>query len=557
MHRIANAIRAGWWAIDNARRSLQRRSGRYVVLDVRGPLPERMLPARFLGFRWPLAEPPLSIEELDGILQRLAGDARVAGVVLRLHPLQVSLARVQSIRDAITRFRCSGKRVVAYAIHLDTPTYLLAAAASDIIVPESAEVQVMGLWMQAVFLKETLAKAGIAADIEAIAEYKTAGDILRRTDMSPAHREMANALLDSLYSWLVEALARDRGLSVDELTRAIDAMPMSAQQAKAAKLVDAICYEDQLEDYLDARDALTPWSAARAWVRRPLRMATDRVIGVVAVEGTIVVGHSRRLPMSIPLVGTLAGSESVSQALRAAERDRRIAAVVLLVDSRGGSALASDLIWREVMRVRQRKPIVAYCGSVAASGGYYVACAANVIVAQPGTMTGSIGILGGKLVAKGLLDKLAARYVEIERGAAAGMFRPARPFSPNERQRLLRQLEESYGRFLDRVAQGRRLERDAVDAVARGRVWTGQQAQAHGLIDQLGDFETAVARAKALAGLPPEEWLPVVPIRPPKAAQVAARFPGPAACMWQGDELRSLLGGAPLALCPWSFEVHG
>jgi protease-4 len=554
---VIDALRGAWWAVDNARRSLQRRGGRYVVLDVRGPFPERKAPPRVLGLRWPWEEQALSIEEFDAILQRLAADERVAGVVLRLHPLQVSLATIQSLRDAIARFRRSGKRALAYAIHLDTPTYALAAATGEIVVPESAEIQVLGLWLQALFLKETLAKVGIAADLEAIAEYKTAGDILRRADMSPAHREMIDALLDSLYDWLVAAIARDRGLIADEVTQAIDAMPLSAEDARAAKLVDALRYEDQLEEYLGTRDALTTWEEARGWVRRPLRAAARQAIGVVSIEGTIVVGRSRRLPVPIPLLGALAGSQSVSQALRAAERDPRIAAVVLVVDSRGGSALASDLIWREVVRLRQRKPIVAYFGAMAGSGGYYVAAGANAIVAQPGTLTGSIGILGGKFVTAGLFDKLAAGRATLHRGAAAGMYRDPAPFSADERRRLLRQLEEGYRRFLDRVAAGRGMARDAVEAVARGRVWTGQQAHERGLVDQLGDFQTAVARAKALAGLPPEAWLPVIHVRAPKRVQLPTRFLPAAADGWPGDEVGSLLGGAPLALCPWSFDLRG
>jgi protease-4 len=569
----------------------------------------------------------MSLEAFNEVLERLAADPRVKGIVLQLKRLRVSLARMQSLREAILRFRKSGKRVVTYATQLDTLSYTLASAADEIIVPESAEINVAGLWMEAFFLKDTLALAGIEADLEAIAEYKTAGDIFRRADMSEAHREMLNALLDSYYNWIVRTIAEARGLSVEDVTTAINAMPMRAAQAKEAGLVDAILFEDELEEHLKAPGAVVTWEAARAWVKRPYRWHPRQVIGVISLEGGIVVGESRRLPIPIPFFGVQAGSDTICRALRRAERDRRVAAVVLYVDSRGGSALASDLIWREVVRIRRStpyhmlrseespmsswksllyiapnsnlacdtggtpyhvlrseerglfsgkslllpnsnsnlardtggKPVVVYMGDVAASGGYWVSVGASAIVAQPGTITGSIGILVGKLVISGLYKRLRAGREALFRGEAAGMFHDmARRFSEQERQKLQALMEEMYNRFLAHVADGREMSREDVHSIGRGRVWTGQQALERGLVDELGDFNKAVAKAKELAGLDPERWMPVVPIAAGKKPMLPKPFPRGDE-IWQliEDTIEGFFSGNILALCPWDFRIRG
>ncbi|RMF26362.1 MAG: S49 family peptidase, partial [Chloroflexi bacterium] len=453
------------WGLDNARRSLKRRGLDYVLLSLSGPFPERSRPRpfRWLPRRW--TRGVMSVEALNAILERLAADARVRGVVLQFKGLDLAPARVQSLRRALERFRRSGKRVIVYAPFLGTYTYVLASVADEIIVPPGADLYVTGLLMEAFFLKETLALAGIEADIEAIAEYKTAGDILRRAEMSEAHREMLNALLDAFYRWVVETIARARNLSEEEVEAIINGMPMTAEQAQEAGLVDAVRFEDEVKAELEKSGAVIPWSAARRWVKRPRRWQPASVIGLVPVEGTIVLGESRRLPLPFPLVGAQAGAETVIRVLRRVAREERVVAVVLYVDSPGGSALASAMIAREVVRLGRRKPVVVYMGDIAASGGYYVAAGAQAIVAQPGTLTGSIGVLGGKLVSAGLLRKLRARREVLTRGEAAGIFHDAAPFSPQERQKLRAQLEDVYARFVAHVAEGRGMDREAVDTV--------------------------------------------------------------------------------------------
>jgi len=555
---VKNVFRTVWWLLDNARRSLKPKGLDYIVLPISGGYPERSQPKRFRWLRLPWEKREMSLEAFNDVLERLAADSRVKGAILELKDLRVPPARVQSLRQAILRFRESGKRAVVYATQLDTLSYTLASAADEIIVPESGEINVAGLWMEAFFLRDTLALAGVEGDLEAIAEYKTGGDVFRRADMSEAHREMANALLDSDYNWIVKTIAEARGLSVEDVTSAINAMPITAAHAKESRLVDTILFEDELETHLKAPGAVTTWEAARPWVRHLRRWHPRQAIGVISLEGAIVVGPSRRLPIPIPFFGVQAGSDTVCQALRRAERDRRVAAVVFYVDSGGGSALASDLIWREVERLRRSKPVVVYMGDVAASGGYYVSAGANAILAQPGTITGSIGILGGKFVTSGLCKRLRAGRKVLSRGEAAGMFRDVARFSEGERQRLQALLAEGYDRFLARVADGREMSRGEVDVIARGRVWTGQQAHEQGLVDELGDFNTAVARAKELAGLDPERWVPVVPIGAEKKPLPPRSFPAE-------EEVRRLIEEGPgrilhehiLALCPLDFRVRG
>ncbi len=559
---VKNAWGLLGWGLDNARRSLKRQGLDYVLLSLSGPFPERSRPRpfRWLPRRW--TGGAMSLEALNAVLERLAADNRVRGIVLHLKGLDLAPARVQSLRRAVERFRRSGKRVIVYAPSLGTYTYALASVADEIVVPPGAALHVAGLLMEAFFLKETLALAGIEAEIEAIAEYKTAGDILRRAEMSEAHREMLNALLDALYRWVVETIARARNLSEEEVEAIINGMPMTAEQAQEAGLVDAVRFEDEVEAHLEESGTVIPWSAARRWVKRPRRWRPASAIGLVPVEGTIVLGESRRLPFPLPLVGDQAGTETVIRALRRAAREERVAAVVLYVDSPGGSALASAMIAREVVRLGRRKPVVVYMGDVAASGGYYVAAGAKAIVAQPGTLTGSIGVLGGKVVSAGLLRKLRAGREVLTRGEAAALFHDAAPFSPQERRKLRAQLEDTYARFVAHVAEGRGMDREAVDTVGRGRVWTGQQAQERGLVDELGDFEVALARAKELAGLDPERWVPIwsfgmMPQLPlPLPLLASARSTG-MVLQELREGVEALFRDPVLTLCPWHFRIQG
>jgi len=550
---IQDLVRNMWYTLTNPLRRLRSGGMDYVQLWLTGSFPERRAKER-LPFPWsllPWAAAGMSIETLNEQLERLAADPRVRGAILMLDGLTADLTTIRSLREAVGRFHAKGKRTVAYLTAVTTGRLYMASVAGEVALPESATLPAAGLRLEVTFVKETLSRLGIEVDIEALGEYKTAPDRFCRSSMSEAHREMENAILDGYYAEIVSAIAGGRGLAEDDVRRAVDDAPLTAQEMVARGLADVLVYEDQLATHLGTPErpaALATWREVRRRLVRPRRWRARQSIGIVSVEGTIVPGPSRRLPspLPIPYFEEQAGAETVSQSLRRAERDNRVAAVVLHVDSPGGSALAADLIWREVLRLRRRKPVVVYMGSMAASGGYYISAPANHIVAQATTLTGSIGIWGGKVVTAGLYEKWGARREVLQRGEMAGLYSDMAPFTKAGRQKFCRLLEASYARFQARVAEGRGIEGDRVEKVARGRVWTGRQALERGLIDEVGDLWAAVEKAKQLAALDTRRQVPVVTLRAGRRRLLPLPFEGGA-----------LLGDGVLALVPWQVRVVG
>jgi protease-4 len=554
-----------WCAFTNLLRRRRRRGMDYVRLPLVGSFPERRKKER-LRFPWsllPWAAAEMSLETLNERLERLATDPRVRGIVFALDGLAAGPATVRSLRQAVLRFRQRGKHTVAYLTQVTTWRLYLASAADEILLPESATLAAAGLRIEATFLKDTLARFGIEADIEALREYKVSPDHFRRSEMSDAHREMLDAILDDQYAEVVAAIAEGRGLTERAVRQAMDDVPLTALEVIECGLADVVAYEDELGAHLGTPDrpaTIATWQEVRRRLVRPRRWQTRQVVGVVSVEGrgSIVPGPSRRLPTPLPLpYSEQAGADTIIQALRQAERDKRVAAVILHVDSPGGSALASDLIWREVLRLQKRKPVVAYMGNVAASGGYYISAPTAHIVAQATTLTGSIGVYGGKIVTAGLYEKLNVHREVLQRGQAAGLYSDHAPFSDAERQKIRRSLGDSYTRFKARVAEGRRMEVDRVEEIARGRVWTGQQALERGLVDELGDFQTAMDKARSLAGLDARRYVPVVSLGPGKRYTLPMPFNGQGAwpdALLQG--LSPLLRERIFALLPWDIRLR-
>jgi protease-4 len=420
-----DVMRNTWCALTNLLRRRRRRGMDYVRLSLAGSFPERREKER-LRFPWsllPWAAAEMSLETLNERLEQLATDPRVRGVVFALDGLAAGSATVRSLRQAVLRFRQCGKHTMAYLTQVTTWRLYLASAADEILLPESATLATAGLRIEATFLKDTLARFGIEADIEALREYKVSPDRYRRSEMSDAHREMLDAILDDQYAEVVAAMAEGRGLTKRAVRQAMDDVPLTALEVVERGLADAVAYEDELGAHLGTLDrpaTIATWQEVRRRLVRPRRWRTRQVVGVVSVEGSIVPGPSRRLPTPLPLpYSEQAGADTIIQALRQAERDKRVAAVILHVDSPGGSAPASDLIWREVLRLQKRKPVVAYMGNVAASGGYYVAAPTAHIVAQATTLTGSIGVYGGKIVTAGLYEMLNVHREVLQRGQAA------------------------------------------------------------------------------------------------------------------------------------------
>ena len=552
---IANAVRC----VSNLRREMPNQPlPDYVLLDITGDFVEREelqpWPLRFL----PQTRRP-SVEGLRQAMEHIAEDPQVQGVVLRIHAISSALATLQSLRQIIIRFRDSGKRVVAYLEDIDLRSYYLATAADNILAPESATFLVLGLAVQSVFLKDALGRIGIKGDFLAVSPYKSAADQITRSDMSPEVRDQFNWLLDSNWQTILSDIGDSRGLTPDVVSDLLDRSPMSASKAVDTGLIDHILYEDDLGDFLGGEPRVMPWSEAVNHLYQPYTWHADKAIGVISVEGAITPGESRRNPFPLPMPivqDGRAGAETVVRIFRQAEKNDRVAAIVMLVNSPGGDVVASDLIAREVQRVRANKPVVVYMGDVAASGGYYVSTHADRIVAQPATITGSIGVIMGKLVTGGLFDRLHANVETVKRGATATMLSSDEPFTDTERERLHDILMDTYDLFKRQVVEGRGLSPDRVEEMAQGKVWTGQQAQELGLVDDLGDFEVAVKKAAQLAGLPDDRKVSVVALSAPRTPILPPRLADPKAWLQEARESLGLFfNGRVLALLPYDIQI--
>lgn len=547
-------------AILSARNVLHRHGGgKSIVLPISGSYPElsverELLPAPFNRLL-PLPPPEPSLADMRDIIEVLGGDRCVQTVILRFDSLMAGFASLYSLRQGFLELRKQGKQLVAWLPSANLGDYYLASACDRIAMPESGRLFMPGLRADAIFLKDALDLIGVEADFESIAEYKVSPDTFRRSEMSEPHREMLDAILGSYCDTLASAIADGRGITPGRIRELMDAMPLTAQEAQEAGLIDAVLYEDEL---VNGNTPAWTWESAASHLRVPIKWTTRQRIGIVRVEGLIVPGRARRIPVPIPVPlpfpEVQAGAETIAQQLRQAATDRSIAAVILYIDSPGGSALASDLIWREVRLLRERKPVVALLGEQAASGGYYVASPAHRIVARPTTLTGSIGVWGGKLCLANLYKKLGITREWVQYGAMAGMYAETAPFSDEERARVRRELGESYARFKARVAEGRGLEEARVEEIARGRVWTGAQAREIGLVDELGDFNAALALAKELAGLDPRREYTLVEITPPRHTLLPANLPGDGLRML-GYILGSLAREHVWALAPWTVRV--
>jgi protease-4 len=438
-------------------------------------------------------------------------------VLLVINGLSVGWATLQSLADELDRFRAKDKRVVAYVLTLDNAGYYTACAADEIIVPPTATWNVLGLHTEVQFLKDARARVGSEAEVEAVSPYKSAGEMFVRSDISPENREQLDRLIDGRYNELVRVIGERRQIGPDLARALIDMAPLTARAAREHRLVDALLYEDELEAHLKTGDRkliISEWKAARKALRLPYARAHRRLVAVVPVEGTIINGNSRNIPLPIPLFGgAAAGSNTVAQALRQAERNDRVAAVVLHVNSPGGDAFASDLMWREVLRVGKQKPVVVAMGDVAASGGYYIAAPAAAIVAQPATLTGSIGVISLRPVLAGMLERAGINTVVLSRGAHSGLFSVTEPLNDDERQALRAQIFATYDDFKQRVRAGRGLTEGDLEPIAGGRVWSGADALERGLVDQLGGMPEALIRAQELANLPQDREAPIMVLR--------------------------------------------
>jgi protease-4 len=483
----------------------------WVVLELSGTFPARAKRRKLLAFPPALGPRDTSLEELEEQITALALALWLRGVVFRVEGLQCGMATAYAIRGLMAQLRAANKRTAIYLTKLELSDYYLAAAADEVIMPDGAEPFIAGLALQVTFMRDALARFGLRFERFNIDEYKNAMDPVVRQEMSVAQREQLDALLDSIQGTVLGHIAADRKVDPRTVRSWIDEGVTSAQQALSFGMLDRIAYEDQV-----VSKQHKPFAASRRFLRsRPVPLDAGRV-AVVTLEGVIVPGKSRRSPLPLPIFGEAqAGSETLIAAFRAAEQDPQTAAIVFYVNSGGGSALASDLIWREVFRIRKSKPIVAVMGAVAASGGYYVLAHADHVIAAPMTITGSIGVITGKLV----MDEFNAKYglnpEAVARGRYALTYSSARGFTNDEATLVKRSMHEIYDRFTSRVAEGRKLTKERVNDIGRGRIWSGTDALERGLVDELGDVRLAISRAREIAGLPADApvWTVEAPSR--------------------------------------------
>ncbi|MCR4415807.1 MAG: signal peptide peptidase SppA [Thermoguttaceae bacterium] len=525
---------------------------------------------------------------LAAAIQRLdrAAESPVAAVLVQVDDLDLGPGKVHEFREAIRRLRKSGKPVIAELATAQTNQYLVAAACDEIVMAPSGTLLIPGVRAEMTFYKGLLDKLGLEFEVLQMGKYKGAAETFTRTSMSPELRQSVEAVVDDSYQALVATIANDRKLEPAEVKRLIDEGMFTAEAARRGRLVDHVCYFDEFQETLRKRlgasqlivttqtrkppetdlsgiSGMMKLMEMAFGTRTPEKTSPDRKIAVIYAVGMIVDGES-----STSLFGeSVLGAATLADALRTAAADSRVVAIVLRVDSPGGSAVASDLVWREIRRIR--KPVVASLGDVAASGGYYIAMAAQKVYAEPGTVTGSIGVVGGKLVTTGLYGKLGLATEVISRGRNSGTLSSTQRFTKEERALWTALLEETYRQFVDKAALARKMPRDRLEALAQGRVFTGRMAAANGLVDGLGTLADAIAEAKKAAGLKADEKVELWILPKPRsifehllsdpsatAGRLARLVPDGLETLAYAEHLRLLAAGRVWALMPFGLRVR-
>jgi protease-4 len=486
---------------------------RLALLTLKNDLPESAGQMGLFG------EIGLDLREAINRLEKASKDKSIAGLVLDIQNPSSGQAKVEELRAAISRFRKAGKKVYAQLESAMPADYLVACACDEIVMPEGGMLLLPGIHAEATFYKGLLAKVGIQADFIHMGAYKGAAEPFTREKFSEPVRENMTSLIDSMYDEMVTTIVKSRPLSIAQAKDAIDRGLLTARRAKELGLIDRVAYPDTLRKELadtykaeplvyvknyGKKEVDTDFSGPMGFFKLMQAMmggpsstsqSRGKKIAVIYAVGPIMTGESQ----SDPFGGSILGSTTIVEALRDANKDKQVVAIVLRIDSPGGSALASDLIWHETQVIE--KPIVASMGDVAASGGYYIAMGADKILAAPGTLTGSIGVVGGKMAIRGLYEKLGITTETIERGRNSGIFYSSGPFTDSQRTVVSEMMEDVYQQFTTKAASGRKMPVEKLRDLAGGRVYSGTQAKDNGLIDGLGTLDDAIAEAKKLAGL--------------------------------------------------------
>jgi protease-4 len=481
------------------------RPNTYLEIKLSGALEERPIPDFMTTFF--MGGEALSMHDIWLNFHKAKADRNIKGIVLRIGMLQCDWAKISEIRDLVLDFKITGKKTYAYieeTLDFDKE-YYLATACDQIFLHPLGALIINGIGGHVPFFKGSLDKLGIEAEIEHVEEYKTAYNMFTEKGFTSSHKEMIESIYESLFTFYVKKIAEARGKEETEVRALLDKGYFNSENAEELGLVDKLVYEDQLEDILRNEEKDVRRIGHSRYLKTKVSQSglnRGKKIALIYGVGTIHSGESMR--------GQTMGSSTIARWLRRARKDKTIAAVVFRVDSPGGSAVASDVIGREVALTKREKPIIVSMSDVAGSGGYWVSMDANKIVAQPQTLTGSIGVIFGKFNLIKLYEKLGVTAEKIAYGKRADLFSTFRKLTPEERELLKEEILWTYDHFTTKVAQGRHLTKEEVNEIGRGRVWTGQQAKEIGLIDELGGLSTALKIAKEKAGIPENQSVRLV-----------------------------------------------
>jgi protease-4 len=445
-----------------------------------------------------------TLEDLRIQIRNAKLDERVKALLIRPMGLMSGWAKIDEIRDMLRDFKTSGKPIYAYLEYASDQDYYICTAADTIVGLATGIWNVNGFAARPVFFKNSLEKIGVQADFVAFKEYKTAPNEFTREEMSPQQREVINAVIDQYYGMLTDTIATSRNISQAQLQEQIDIGLYSIANAQKQQFVDTLMYYEALKEHLKLQFGESIKFVNNQTYRNisatELGLNGKSTIAVVYGVGAIISGGE-----GLYRQGEVITSEGMSNAIRKAADDDKVKAIIIRLDSPGGSGTASDVIWRQIREAAAKKPVIASVSDVAASGGYYLAMAADTIVAHPNSLVGSIGVYAGKFALGGLYKKLGITTDKIMRGRNADLFSEETPFSPEQRRILSNFLLDFYHEFVGKVALSRGLSPDSVEQLAKGRVWTGRQGYANGLIDVLGNFNDAVRIAKQMSGIPEDE----------------------------------------------------
>ncbi len=529
-----------------------------LIFKLEGEVPERIPPEN--PFPFLRQQTPLAVEQVWDTLHRAASDSRIKAIVFEPRGLDIGWGKMQEIRQDLLEFRKSGKPLVAFLRGASGREYYLATAADRIYMAPEDVLDVKGLRIEGMFVKNTMDKLGIRVDVVHAGKYKDAGDIFTRTSMSPETQEVMGQILDQYYQDLIGVIASGRNKMPSAVAAAIDNGPFFGKQALDAGFVDALGFDDQVVGDLQKRLGQKQLNrvSIKSYVRAAAGGGGQRIAFIVG-EGEITRGESENFGAA-----ALMTSGGFTKLLRDAKNDSSIKGAIIRIDSPGGDGVASDDILQAAKDLSRAKPVVVSMGDLAASGGYFVSMTGDPIISYPNTLTGSIGVIFAKFDLHGLYDKLGITKQEMTRGQYAGLYSDYNPLTGKDLAKIQQEIQNFYGAFLTRVAEGRKRPVDQIDPIAQGRVWTGAQAKQNGLVDQLGGIDTAIEMIRKRAKIGASEKINLV-MYPPKRSLLEMLMNRNEDTAAVEMKLKAALGGLPvhslaqggfLKLMPYTIRVQ-